>query len=609
MGIVNADEKVSGGDIAAEQSPTGTDYEKGAAGLPEPTAREVNGTSRSSASGADEDGFDSDANSFQDGVERVRAITSIWSKTTLASMFALLYLVSFVDYLQNAIDASLNLYVTSSFGAHGLLNIGSILATILGGCAPLALAKVIDIWGRVEGFSFMLLITVVGIIMKALCKNVETYVAGHTLYWTGHIGIQYVMTVMISDMTTLKNRMILIGLNNTPRIASTFAGPAVGEAFYEHSTYRWAFGAFAIILVACSLPAIGLMIRMWRQAVRQGALSRRKGSGRTFAESAKYYIIEFDVIGLILIMGALSCLLLPFSLAPYAPKSWSTPYIIAMIVLGVVLFPIFYLWEAKYAPIQFLPFKYLKQGTIIGSCLLYGIMFLSTFIWNAYYNSYLQVVHRQSITNAGYILNAYSLTATVFAPLIGFLISWTGDFKWTAYAGVPLMLLGTALIIPLRQPDTNPGVLALTQILVGLGSSFFTTCSTLAVMAPVTHQHIAVVNALVGLFGGVGASVGYAIAGGMWNNLLPIELSNRLPPEWQPRYHEVFGNVTLQMEFADGTPERAAVVASYAHVMRLMCIAGAAIMPLCALSIFVWKNINVKKLEEERGKQTKGMVF
>jgi hypothetical protein len=40
-----------------------------------------------------------------------------------------------------------------------------------------------------------------------------------------------------------------------------------------------------------------------------------------------------------------------------------------------------------------------------------------------------------------------------------------------------------------------------------------------------------------------------------------------------------------------------------------MVIAGVAFMPLCIASIFVWKNINVKKLEEEKGKQTKGMVF
>ncbi|KAL4876390.1 major facilitator superfamily domain-containing protein [Aspergillus karnatakaensis] len=559
---------------------------------------------------SNDEAFDSDGNSsFQEGVQRARAITTIWSKSMLVTMFCLLYLVSFVDYVQNSIDATLNPYITSSFGSHGLLTVGSVLSSIVGGVAPLALAKIIDIWGRVEGFVVMITICVIGMIIKATCKTVQQYVAAHVLYWTGHIGLIYIMEVIISDMTSLRNRMILLGINGTPRIASTFAGPAIAELFYEKHNFRWAFGAFAIILVAVCIPALVLMIVMSQKAKKAGLITSRARSGRTVVQSLKFYFIEFDIPGILLITAALALLLLPFSLAAYAPNGWKTGYIIAMIVLGVVLFPAFYVYEAFVAPVQFLPFRYLKQGTIIGSALLYGVMFLSTFCWNSYYGSYLQVVHRQPIKDANYILNAYSLTSTVFAPLIGALMSYTGDFKWTAYTGVPIMLIGTAIIIPLRSPGTNPGVLAFTQILVGLGAGIFTTCSSLAIMAPVTHQYIAVTNALGGLFGGVGSGIGIAIAGALWNNLLPQELLNRLPLDQKANYRTIFGDMVLQMSFADGTPERDAIVGAYSHVMRLMVITGAALMPLCLISIFVWKNINVRKIEEERGKQTKGTVF
>lgn len=517
-----------------------------------------------------------------------------------------LYLVSFVDYLQNAIDYALSPYITSSFGAHGLLNIGGILSTIIGGCAPLALAKVIDIWGRVEGFVIMLLVCVVGMIMKAVCQNVETYVAAHTLYWVGHIGIRYVIGVIIADMTSLRNRMIFIGFCNTPRIGTSFAGPAIAELFYEKSNFRWAFGAFTIILIGCCIPAIGLMWHMFRKAVRAGAIEKRQPSGRTALQSTKHYLVEFDILGILILMFALSLLLLPFSLSGRAPNGWKTGYIIAMLVLGTLLFPVFYVWEAKLAPKQFLPFRYLKQGTIIGSSLLVGVMYLSTFCWNTYFGSYLQVVHRQSIEHAGYILNTFSITATFFGPIIGFIISYTGDFKWTAYTGVPIMLLGTALLIPFRTPSAPVGMLVFTQFLVGLGSEIFVVCSNLAIMAPVTHQYIAVVNAISGLFGGVGAGIGIAIAGALWNNLVPKELYNRLPEASKANSSVIFGDMVLQMSFPDGSPERAAVVDSYAHVQRLMVIAGVALMPLCLICVFCWKNINVRKIEEEQGKQTKG---
>ena len=75
--------------------------------------------------------------------------------------------------------------------------------------------------------------------------------------------------------------------------------------------------------------------------------------------------------------AAFALFLLPFSLASYAPNGWKSGYIIAMIVLGILLFPAFYLWERYGSPVPFLKWEYLKDGTILGSCCLYGAMFVS----------------------------------------------------------------------------------------------------------------------------------------------------------------------------------------------------------------------------------------
>ncbi|KID72721.1 MFS siderochrome iron transporter 1 [Metarhizium brunneum] len=563
----------------------------------------------STTSGVKNDGNASDSDEFQDGVREVRAVTTVWSKTSLFSMFALLYLVSFVDYLQNNIDSILNPYITSSFGKHGLLNVGSVMSTIIGSVAPLFIAKVVDIWGRAEGFLLMVVVCVIGMIIKAVAQNVETYVAAHTMYWVGHIGIGYVMNVMLADMSSLRNRMLAIAINGTPRLVGNYAGPNIAGLFYRNLNFRWAFGAFSIILVACSAPAIGLMWSMLGKARREGVIEKRQASGRTWLQSIQFHVVEMDLVGMVLIMGALACILLPFNLVAYAPQQWETPYIIAMLVLGVLLFPAFYVWEAKIARVQFLPFRFLKQGTIIGGCLLYGVMFLSTFCWNGYFYSYLRVVHRQSLENAGYIVNTFSTTSVVFGPLVALFISYTGNFKWTAYGGVPVMLLGSALVIPFRQPNAPVGMLVFTQFLVGLGSEILVLCSSLACQAPVTHQQIAAVIALSGMFGGFGASIGLSIAGAIWNNLLPQKLYEYLPEGAKNQSMTIFGDIEQQIAFPDGSPEREAIVAALGDTMRLMVIAGVALMPLCAVCIYAWKNINVKKLEEQQGKQTKGTTL
>lgn len=67
------------------------------------------------------------------------------------------------------------------------------------------------------------------------------------------------------------------------------------------------------------------------------------------------------------------------------------------------------------------------------------------------------------------------------------LIRVAGEFKWTVMAGIPILLLGTVLLIPFRQPETHVGLLIMTQVLIGIGSCIFSVCSELAIMAVVTH--------------------------------------------------------------------------------------------------------------------------
>lgn len=167
------------------------------------------------------------------------------------------------------------------------------MATALSGCVPLLIAKVIDVFGRVEGFFLMLLLVVCGMAMKAACQNVQTYMAGHVLYWAGHIGVLYVTDIMAADITTLKNRMIILTINGTPRIASTFAGPKIAELFYYKNNWRWAFGAFIIIFIGCCLPAIVVMMLMYRKA-RKAGLAKKEKSDRNFLQSVWYYFVQFD---------------------------------------------------------------------------------------------------------------------------------------------------------------------------------------------------------------------------------------------------------------------------------------------------------------------------
>ncbi|TDZ67615.1 MFS siderochrome iron transporter 1 [Colletotrichum trifolii] len=551
---------------------------------------------------------DSASEHKQDGVKNVEAITSVWSKSMLWIVFGLLYLVSFTDNLLQSVQGTLTPYITSAFGQHGLLATTSIISTILGGVSKLTIAKIIDIRGRAEGFVWMVLLVTIGMIMKATCQNVETYAAAHTLFWVGHLGLQYIISVVLADMTSLRNRMIMFGVNSTPTIATTFAGPKIAQLFYDNINFRWAFGAFSIILIGFCLPVAVIFYRSEVKAKKIGLIPPKQKMRSTW-ESTKHYFIEFDIIGLLLVSAGWSMLLLPFSLTSYTSHSWTSPTIICLIVFGVVGLAAFAVWEKWFAKVCLFPYKFLKDRTVLGACLVYGIMFISIYCWDSYYSSYLQVAHNQSITDSGYIVNTFSLTSAIFSPLIGVLIRYTGRFKWTAIAGVPICVLGTALLIHFRTPSTATGFLVMCQIFNGVASGIFSLTSQLAVMASITHQQIAMGLALHGLFGSIGAAIGLAIAGGIWNNVLESALYSNLPDGSKELAAKIFSDITVQISYPMGSPIRTAIIAAYADVQRKMVIAGCAFIPLILLSLVMWRNINVKTVEEEKGKQTKGTVW
>ncbi|KAK1489048.1 major facilitator superfamily transporter [Colletotrichum cuscutae] len=544
----------------------------------------------------------------QDGVKKVEAITSVWSWKMLWVVFALLYLVSFTDGLLQSVQSNLTPYVTSSFGQHGLLATTSIVSTILGGVSKLTIAKIIDIRGRAEGFAGMVFLVTIGMIMKATCQNVETYAAAQTIFWVGHLGLIYIITIVLSDMTSLRNRMTIIALNGTPTIATTFAGPEIAQLFYDEVNFRWAFGAFAIILIGFSVPVAVIFFLSEIKAKKTGLIPLKQKTRSTW-ESTKHHFIEFDVVGLILVMAGWSMLLLPFSLVSNATHQWKSPTIICLIVFGVIGLALFALWERNFAKVSLFPYHFLKDRTILGACLVYGIMFASIYCWDSYYQSYLQVAHNQDITSSGYILNAFSLTSAIISPFIGVAIRYTGRFKYIALSGVPICVLGTALLIHFRTPSTTVGYLVMCQIFNGVASGIFSICSQIAIMSSVTHQQIAIALALHGLFGSIGAAIGLAIAGGIWNNVLKKNIYTQLPEGSKDLTASIYASIETQLSYPMGSPIRTAIIAAYADVQRKMVIAGCAFIPLVLLSLLIWRNINVKTVEEEKGKQTKGTVF
>ena len=127
----------------------------------------------------------------------------------------------------------------------------------------------------------------------AACRNVETYCAAQIFYWVGFDGILYVCTVFIADTSSLRNRALAFAFTTSPYIITTFVGGPAAQGFYGGSGWRWGFGTFAIVVPIVSSPLILMFLFYYRKAEKAGLILHTP-SGRTFTQSLKHYVIEFD---------------------------------------------------------------------------------------------------------------------------------------------------------------------------------------------------------------------------------------------------------------------------------------------------------------------------
>lgn len=207
----------------------------------------------------------------------------------------------------------------------------------------------------------------------AACVNVTMYAAAQVFFWTGMNNIAFVLQVFIADTTSRKNKMIALGFSTTPYIPNTFAGPAAAQAFLEGSGWRWGYGAFCIIIPSVCAPLIFIMWLNLRKAKMRGLVKERVSEyppETKWHQKVKYWVIELDLMGILLMVAGFSLLLLPFSLASYQAHRWRSGTIISMLVIGVLCLIAFPLYEKYIAPKTFIRYEVFKNRNVLAACLL-----------------------------------------------------------------------------------------------------------------------------------------------------------------------------------------------------------------------------------------------
>ncbi len=571
----------------------------------------VNDLEHSVPSSPHPDGNDNDTDNestidthAQPGVQNIEAVTVAWTTTALIVAYMMIWLIYFVEGMLSGTTAALTPYVTSAFAQHSLTPTVAILSSVIGGVTNLTLAKILDVFGRPQGFLFCICLATVGLIMMAACNNVEAYAAAQVFYAVGNNGLQYSLSVFVADTSSLRNRGLMQAFASSPNLITCWLAGPISSAYLKGAGWRWCYGTFTIIIPAVTLPLFGLLLYNYYKAKAQGFVPKRE-SQRTAWRSFVYYCREFDAVGLLLLSAGVALFLLPFNLYTLQAKGWRSPLIICLLVFGIVLIIIFAVWERFFVPVTFIPYSLLLDRTVFGACILSATLFISFFCWNSYFSSFLQVVNDLSVTHASYVVQAYTVGSVVSSLAVGLLIHYTGRYKPVClYFGIPLSILGLGLMINFRRPDGNVGYIVMCQIFVSFAAGTIIICDEIAIMAAASHQHIAVVLAVLGMFGTIGGAIGLTVAAAIWQNILPKKLAEYLPVSELPNLPSIYEDITMQLSYAVGSPARIAIQHAYGDAQMMMLIAGTAVWAVGIVAVVMWRDIRVIDI-----KQTKGHVF
>ena len=225
-------------------------------------------------------------------------------------------------------------------------------------------------FGRLEAFSFSVLLYFLGYIQMAVSKNVQTFAAAQIFYSAGNTGLQILQQIFIADTSDLLNRAFWSSLPDTPFLVTVWVGSIIGNGILRTATWRWGYGIWCIILPVMFLPLALTLFLNNRKAKRLGLTAPSQWKGLGTRQIVKGLWSELDVGGIVLLSGAFALILIPLTIASKAKNGWGSADIIAMLVLGISCFIAFPFWESveKLAPRPLISLHLLKSRTFSAGC-------------------------------------------------------------------------------------------------------------------------------------------------------------------------------------------------------------------------------------------------
>ncbi|KAF2270942.1 vacuolar basic amino acid transporter 2 [Lojkania enalia] len=409
--------------------------------------------------------------------------------------------------------------VISTYGTIGTelkaLNLTSWIATsyflTLSAFQPVY-GKLSDIFGRKECLLFAYFVFGIGSTLCGLAQNMSQLIAARAFAGIGGGGMTTVVSILLSDVVTLRERGTWQGYINIIFASGSAAGAPIGGLLADSVGWRWAFIAQGPLCII-AFVAVAAVLDLPKQDHSHW----------------KEKILKIDFLGAFILVAAIFGLLV--GLDRGSNISWSNPITIAALCT-TPLFVVFVLVEKYVASHPFAPFRIILNRSLF-ACYLCNFFSFAGWLASLFFIPlYWQVTRGLSASQAGLLL-VPSIFFGVFGSLVGgFYMQKTGRYYYITAATYNTIVIGLTVILLFA------GIIAksLPMMIVGTCICSFTsgvgvTTTLIGLLANASQSDQAVATACSYLFRSLGSVFGVSITATAFNQTLRKTLKAALNGE------------------------------------------------------------------------------
>lgn len=305
------------------------------------------------------------------------------------------------------------------------------------GVLQLPISALGDIFGRRELTIASFLLFLGGNICCAAAPNMAAMLGGRTVKGIGAAGTLVIPEVFIADYVPLRYRGQYFAFISAMWSLGAGLGPILGGGFADIGQWRWIFWIH--------VPICGLALLATPFAVR---LPPPEGSKRE-------KLAQLDYIGAFLVVGSTTSLVLGLTLGGTA-YPWGSPNVLVPLIVGFLALIVTGVYEYYVAKQPLLAVKVFGNRSSI-------IAYLHTFVQGIlmeglpyYLPLYFQGALSYSPVISGVALLPLTIGILPTAIVFGWLVTFSGRYKWQSVAGWACASCGLGLLL-LLDKDSSVG--------------------------------------------------------------------------------------------------------------------------------------------------------